>query len=130
MVGVRALATAYIGVSVVGAVHSLRRKRLARFLGMQLPGPPVAQALTIGTPLSAPPVMLVALALAAHRRHDTALLMLSAMFLFGIVGEPDTYSTLRRPGVDPVGTTWTVLEAALPAAMLTATLRARQGRLG
>jgi hypothetical protein len=125
---VRLLATAYIGFNVVGAVRSLRRGRPARFLGVQLPGPPVAKALTIGTPLSAPPAMLIALAVAAHSRRDDIVLVLSAMFIVGIVGEPDTYRALRRPVVDPISSTCAALDAALPAAMAASALRARRRR--
>jgi hypothetical protein len=125
---VRVLAIAYVGVSVVGAVHSLRRGREARFLGVQLPGPAVAKALSIGTPLSAPPAMLAALALAACRRRDDALFVLGAMFLVGILGEPDTYRAVRRPTADPLGSMCAALEAAVPTAIVVSAARARRGR--
>jgi hypothetical protein len=50
------------------------------------------------------------------------------MFLIGIVGEPDTYRALRRPGVDPIWFTCAALDAALPAAMALSVLRARRHR--
>jgi hypothetical protein len=128
MLCVRLLATSYIAVSVLGAIHSLRRGRVARFLGMQLQGPPVVQALTIGTPLSAPPAMLIALALAAHRHRNTAVATVSAIFLLGVVGEPDTYEAVRRPTADPIGSTCAVLELALPAAMVCSAVRALRRR--
>ena len=123
MLPVRLLATSYIAVSAVGAIHSLRRRRPARLLGVGLPGPPIAQAISIGTPLSAPPAMLVALAIAADRRRDRALLALSAMFLLGITGEPDTYRAIRRPRADPIATVCVALAVAIPAAMALTAVR-------
>lgn len=57
----QSLARCYVAVCVVGAIHAVRRGRHARFLHVQLPGTPIQHALTIGSPLSASPIMQVAL---------------------------------------------------------------------
>ena len=108
----------YVAVSGVGAWHSLRRRRIARVFGIQLAGSPLAQALTLGTPLSAPPVMLIALILAEHREREDVIAVLAPLFLLGLLGEADTMHTVRGPTADPMSTICVVLEAALPLAML------------
>jgi hypothetical protein len=114
----RALVTSYVAVSVVGAVHAVRRGSTARFAGVRLPGTPRTHALTIGSPLSAPPVLLIALVVAARQRRSDAINVLSGLFLIGIAGEADTWATVRRPSADPVRTVCAGLAAALPIAML------------
>ena len=114
----RSLVPSYAAVAVVGAVHSIRRGRPARFVGIRLPGTPAQHAWTIGTPLSAPPLMLAALAVAARRGRDDIVRMLAMLFVVGIAGEVDTWATLRRPAADPLGTACVALDAAIPAAML------------
>ena len=105
-------------VSVVGAVDSVRRDRCAGFVGISVPGTAAQHALTIGSPLSAPPLMLIALIAAARRGRTDAVRLLAAMLIFGILGEVDTWTTLRRPGLDPVGTACVVLDVVLPVALL------------
>ena len=114
----RALARAYLAVSLLGALHAIRRHLPARPVGWQFPGTPRAQALTIGTPLSAPPAMLVALLVAIRMGHRDAIRLLSLLFLLGIVAEADTPTTLRAPFADPFTTGCTALEIVLPIAML------------
>ncbi len=115
----RALARVYIAVSLLGAVHAVRRGRPARFAGLRFPGTPFAHALTVGTPLSAPPAMLAALTIAVRKNHVGATRMLSFLFLVGILAEPDSWAALRQPKADPSATGWTVLDAALPIALFT-----------
>ena len=110
-----------LAVSVIGAVYSVRRDRCARFAGISVPGTAAQHALTIGSPLSAPPLMLIALIAAARRGRTDAVRLLSAMLVFGILGEVDTWTTLRRPGLDPVGTACVVLDVVLPVALLVET---------
>jgi hypothetical protein len=124
---------AYVVVAVAGALRSVSNERPARFLGVQLPGTPAQQALTVGSPLSAPPVMLLALLAAAGRSpRDPTLAAwvrrLSVLFLVGIAGEPDTWSTLRRPASDPITTACVVLDLVLPAALLRSSRRVGQNR--
>ncbi len=119
----RALVTAYLAGSVVGAVHSVRRRRHARFAGLQFPGTPFAHAVTIGSPLSAPPAILITLVVAERTGRSGLVKALSALFLIGIAAEADTLATLRHPSKDPLSTTCVVLDVALPAAMLVAVRR-------
>lgn len=112
------LVKGYVAVSVVGAVHAVRRGRPARFAGLRFPGTPGAHALTIGTPLSAPPAMLVGLLLAARRQRGDVIKILSVLFLLGVAAEPDTRAALRHPSADPLSTGCSVLELMLPVAML------------
>ncbi|MEK7425065.1 MAG: hypothetical protein AAB131_14640 [Actinomycetota bacterium] len=108
----------YLVVSVAGAVHAVRRGRPARFAGLRFPGTPGAHALTIGTPLSAPPAMLIGLFVAARRQRGDVLKILSVLFVVGVAAEPDTLAALRHPSADPLSTGCTVLELVLPMAML------------
>jgi hypothetical protein len=110
----------YLIVSVFGAVRAVQRQRPCRFAGLSFPGTPAQQALTVGTPMSAPPVMLVALVIFVRRRKVRWVRMLAAMFLVGSVAEADTPQTLRRPQDDPVSTACTALEIVVPAALLLA----------
>ena len=110
--------TSYLAVAVVGAVHAVRRERPARFAGIDLPGTPAQQALTVGTPLSAPPLMLAALLVASRRGRNDIVRMLAMLFIVGIAGEVDTWSALRQPTADLLATACVVLNAALPAAMV------------
>jgi hypothetical protein len=96
----------------------VKRRRPARFVGLRLPGSPLAHALTIGTPLSAPPAMLIALVVASRKQRRDAIKFLSVMFLLGVAGEADTAATIRHPFADPLGTGCTVLEMLVPVAML------------
>ena len=116
-------AGSYVAVSVAGAIHAVRRSRHARFLGIQLPGTPLQHAMTIGSPLSAPPAMQVAL-LAAVRptvpqpvRHRWVR-WLAVMFLVGIVGEVDTRTTLLHPTGDRFAAVVLLLEVVLPVSLL------------
>jgi hypothetical protein len=125
----RLLAGSYVVAATAGAFHAVARGRPARFLGVRLPGTAAQHALTIGSPLSAPPIMLVALLAAAwpNPRDPTRTAWarrLSVLFLVGIAGEPDTWSTLRRPASDPIATACVVLDLALPAAVLRSARRA------
>lgn len=114
-------AWALAATSVVGAVHSVRRARPARFLGVRSPGTQGAQAWTIGTPLSAPPWMLGALVVAAHRDRRGPVRGLSAGFLVGILGEVDTWSTIRRPRSDPVAAACVAAYLVLPTLLIAGT---------
>lgn len=62
--------------------------------------------------------MLAALAWSAWRGNRQRVQVLGALFLMGILGEPDTWATVQRPFADPLRTTVTLLDVALPAAML------------
>lgn len=114
----RSLALTYAAVGVIGGGHSIRRGRPARFAGIRLPGSVTSHALTTGTPLSAPPVMVGALLVAAFEGRTDIVRALAATFVVGILGEPDTWTTIRRPGGDPLGAVCVVLDVALPAGML------------
>jgi hypothetical protein len=114
----RFLVRSIVAVSVVGALHCITGGRPARFAGIRLPGTAAQHALTIGTPLSAPPLMLVALVIAARRGRVDAVRLLSAIFIVGILGEPDTWAALRRPSGDPLGTACAGLYIALPGALI------------
>ena len=116
----RTLARLYLAVSVIGAVRAVQRQRLCRFAGLSFPGTPAQQALTVGTPMSAPPLMLAALAVCVRRRRVKWVRMLAAAFFVGSIGELDTLKTLRNPTADPVSTVCTALELAVPAALLAA----------
>jgi hypothetical protein len=115
---VRAAAWATVAISGVGAAHSVRRNRTARFLAVPVPGSPAVHACTIGSPLSAPPLMLAALVAAATRERAGVVRLLSAGFLVGILGEVDTWSVVRRPTSDPVAAACVAGYLALPAVML------------
>ncbi len=80
--------TSYVAVAVVGTVHAVRRERPARFGGIELPGTPAQQALSVGTPL------------------------------VGIAGEVDTWCALRKPTAELLATVCVVLDATLPAAFV------------
>ena len=108
----------YLAVAVVGAVHAVRGDRRARFAGLDLPGTPAQQALTVGTPLSGPPLMLVALVVAGRRGRNDIVRMLAMLFLLGIACEVDTWTALRESTADLLATACVVLDAALPAAMV------------
>ena len=110
--------TSYLAVAVVGAVHAVRLERPVRFAGINLPGTPSQQALTVGTPLSAPPVLLAALLVSSRRGRNDIVRMLAMLFLLGIAGEVDTWTTLRNPTVDLLATTCVLLDVVLPAAMV------------
>ncbi len=110
--------TSYLAVAVVGAVHAVRLERPVRFAGINLPGTPSQQALTVGTPLSAPPVLLAALLVSSRRGRNDIVRMLAMLFIVGIAGEVDTWSALRKPTADLLATACVVLNAALPAAMV------------
>ena len=114
----RSIEASYLAVAVVGAFHSVRRDRRARFAGLDLPGTPAQQVLTVGTPLSAPPLMLVALLVAGRRGRNDIVRMLAMLFIVGIAGEVDTWSALRKPTADLLATACVALNAALPAAMV------------
>ena len=105
-------------VNLVGAVHAVRRDLPARLWGIRFPGSATLHALTIGSAASAPPAMLAALVLAARRNRTDGVWWLATTFAVGVLGEPDTWRTLRQPGGDPVATACVVGEIALPAALL------------
>src|SRR5215471_4707134 len=114
-----AAVTALLVVSAVGAVHAIRRGRTCRFLAIPVPGTAVQHALTIGTPLSAPPIMLAGLATAARQGRTDVVRLLGAAFLLGILGEVDTWTTLRRPSADAFGTACVAAYVVLPAVLTT-----------
>ncbi len=114
----RSIDSSYLAVAVVGAVHAVDRDRPARFAGVNLPGTPRQQALTVGTPLSAPPLMLVALVVAGLRHRSDIVRRLAILFIVGIAGEVDTWTTLRKPTADLLATVCVLLDVALPTAML------------
>jgi len=115
---VRGAAWTTVAVSAVGAVHAVRRNRPARFAAIHLPGSPAAHACTIGSPLSAPPLMLAALVGSAASERAGVVRLLSAGFLIGILGEVDTWSVVRRPASDPVAAACIAGYLVLPAVML------------
>lgn len=117
MTRTRLAAGALGAVSVVGAVESIRLDRPGRFVGLPFPGNPLVHALTIGTPLSPPPVMLALLAVAVRERWTVVIRILSVVFLAGIVGEADTPGTVLHPSAHPVNTCCVVLLVVLPVAM-------------
>jgi hypothetical protein len=127
MAQVRALVSAYLAGSVVGAVHSVRSGRHARFAGLPFPGSPGVQALTIGTPLSAPPAMLLALVVARWRDRSDLVRALAVLFLIGIAAEADTMPTLLHPREDRLRTACVALDVAVPAVMLVAARRSSAG---
>jgi hypothetical protein len=115
---VRFLVRSILAVNALGAVTALRQRRPARFAGISLPGPPVLQALTIGSSMSAPPIMLGLLVVGARRGRTDIVRSVAALFVLGILGEPDTWRALRRPSSDPVSAACVVLEIVLPATLL------------
>ena len=102
-------------------VVRLQREGWCVFGGINVPGTAAQHALTIGSPLSAPPLMLIALIAASRRGRTDAVRLLAGMLIFGILGEVDTWTTLRRPGLDPVGTACVALDVVLPVALLVET---------
>lgn len=119
----KTLAFSILGVSAVGAVRATQRGRPCRFLGIPFPGAPWQHALTVGSPMSAPPIMLATLVVAVRRGRSDIVGLLSTVFIAGILSEPDTWATFRRPRFDPVSTVCVALEIVLPAALLRKTLR-------
>ena len=114
----RAIESSYLAVVVVGAVHAVRLERPVRFAGINLQGTPRHQALTVGTPLSAPPVLLAVLLVASRRGRNDIVRMLAMLFLLGTAGEVDTWTALRNPTVDLLATACVLLDVVLPAAMV------------
>lgn len=78
------------------------------------------QALTIGTPLSAPPALLAALALAELRSDRQRRRALALVFAVGVLGEPDSWRALANPRDEPATTVLVALDLAMPLAMLLA----------
>lgn len=117
-----------IAVSIVGAVNSIRQHRSANFAGIRLPGTASQHALTIGSPLSAPPLMLVALTVASRRERRDVVRLLAATMVIGVIGEADTWTTIRRPRTDPIATACVVLDIVLPAALIWQTLQPKPPR--
>lgn len=113
----RSLLKSYLVLNVVGAALSVQRRRSPRLFGIRLPGTPLIHALTIGSPMSAPPLMLMALIVAERRRRLDVVAAISAMFVCGIAGEADTVAALRRPRADPVVTALVVLELVVPGSL-------------
>jgi hypothetical protein len=114
----RWLIRALLGASVVGAVHAIRLRRPARFAAIPLPGSAAVHAATIGSPLSAPPLMLAALVIAERRGRPDVIAVLSGLFVVGILGEVDTWHAVRAPGADPVATACVVAYVLIPAALV------------
>lgn len=77
--------------------------------------------------MSAPPVMLGALVISARSGRTDIVRLLSALFLVGILGEPDTWSVVRRPRSDRLATACVALEIVLPAALLQKPMQLRAG---
>jgi hypothetical protein len=116
----------YVAVCAIGARHAIRRGQTARVLGIRLPGSAAQHAATVGTSLSAPPLML-ALLLDADRRNRSRLTqVLAALAIVGILAEADSWTTLRRPGADPTRSLIVGAEILLPISML----RGAGGRYG
>ena len=92
--------TSYLAVAVVGADHAVRRERLGRFAGIDLPGTPAQQPRSGCTPLSAPPLMFTALLVASRRGRNDIVRMLAMLFIVGIACEVDTRSAPRKPTAD------------------------------
>lgn len=105
-------------VSAMGAGRSVRRGRPAQFAGVRLPGSAAQHALTIGSPLSAPPLMVAGLAVAHRRGRDDIVAWIAAAMVVGIVGEPDSWTTLRHPMSDPITTLCVVSDIVLPALLV------------
>jgi len=112
-------------VSAIGAADSIHRQRPARFAGLRLPGSATQHALTIGSPLSAPPLMLAALVAADRRGRTDLVRLLAAMFIIGILGEIDTWADLSDPTAAPIATACAAAYVLLPAGMIYATSRTR-----
>jgi hypothetical protein len=72
--------------------------------------------------------MLAALALAARRGHRDTVRLLSTVLILGILGEIDTWTTLRQPGIDPLGTACVALDLILPAGLILETVLPCQRR--
>ena len=119
----RWMVRALLVVSVVGAADSIRQRRPARFAGVQLPGSAIQHALTIGSPLSAPPLMLAALGAADRRGRTDIVRLLAALFIIGILGEVDTWANLRDPTADPIATACVTAYVLIPAGMIYAASR-------
>lgn len=113
----RSLVKCYLTLNVVGAILSVHGRRSPRVFGFRLPGTPTAHALTIGSPLSAPPLMLMALIVAERRRRFDMVAALGAIFVCGVACEADTVAALRDPRADPLVTALVALELAVPAAL-------------
>ena len=111
-----------VAVGLIGAIHAVGQGRKARFAGIQLGGTAAQQALTIGSPLSAPPLMLVAFVVSAYQGRIDVVRILSTVFIVGILGEVDTWTTLRRPGSDPLSAVCVLADLALPIAVIWSTL--------
>jgi len=114
----RLVVRSILAVSFVGAAHSVLQNRPARFAGIRLPGTAAQHALTIGTPLSAPPLMLVALTVACRRERHDVVRLLAATLVIGIFGEADTWTTIRKPRTDPLGMTCVALGVVLPTSLI------------
>ncbi len=123
----RFLVRSLLAVNLVGAVTAVSRQRGARFAGIRLPGSPIAHALTVGTSMSAPPAILGVLVISARRGRIDIVRLISALFLVGIMGEPDTWSVVRRPRSDRLATACVALEFLLPAALLRQSMRQATG---
>ena len=111
----RSLVRSILIVSVIGAVQAVHRDRRCRCLGIDFPGTATQHALTVGSGMSAPPLLLGALVISAERDRTGVVGVLAALMVAGILGEPNTWKTLRQPGTDPLSTVCVVLEIALPA---------------
>ncbi|HEX9260285.1 MAG TPA: hypothetical protein VF855_12155 [Acidimicrobiales bacterium] len=101
----------YAVAGLAATVLAIRRDEPARPFGIGFPGPVAAQALVVGTGLSAPVPMLP---LVWQARSPKVKGMLAAMFLVGALGEPVTWRTLRRPLRNPLVTAVVVANIALP----------------
>jgi hypothetical protein len=110
----RALVWSYTAIGAAGATQCIRRGRPARFAGIPLPGSAKQHAVSIGTPLSPPPFMSVALLAALRADRNEAIRILAVVFTVGLLGEPHTWATLRRPGRDPIDTLCVLLGPRCP----------------
>jgi hypothetical protein len=108
----------YVGVCAAGARLAIRRGQTARIFGVRLPGSATQQGATIGTSLSAPPLMLALLLYADRTKRRRLTQILAALALVGILAEADTWTTLRRPSDDPTRSLIVSAELLLPISLL------------
>jgi hypothetical protein len=116
----------YVAVCAIGARHAIQRGQTARVLGIRLPGSAAQHAATVGTSLSAPPLMLALLLDADRRKRPRLTRVLAALAIVGILAEADSWTTLRRPRADPTRALIVGAEILLPISML----RGVDGRYG
>ena len=75
----------------------------------------------MGTGISAPASLLLALVLFAHRLDPRGVRSVAGLLTVGAAGEPATWRALRRPGADRLGTQIVVANVALPLLAIAST---------